>query len=149
MARSILIAALSVAAAGCATEAPTAEIVEVTPDAVVAAEDAKDDLTIVVRYEDPNGDLGGGTARVHDCRSAGVVSVLDIPAIANEEGVAAEIAIEGEIDLLVPDVGGSPLPGRSTVCEEAAAAPGAFCVVLVDAAGNESDAACTEVIRFE
>lgn len=136
-------------AAGCdGGEAPSVEVVSATPDALVTTDDALDDLTIRVRYEDPTGDLGGGTARVHDCRSAAVVTELGIPTISNAVGVDEKIAISGELELVVTDVGTQPSAGVSDVCDTAGAAAGAFCVVLVDGAGNESDPGCTPVLQI-
>lgn len=130
-------------------EEPTVEIVSSAPAALVTSDDTRDDLTLRVRYEDPTGDLGGGIARIHDCRSANVVTELTIPAIANKAGVDEQIAISGELELVVTDIGASPSGGPSEVCTSAGGEPGAFCVVLVDAAGNESDAACTETLAIE
>ena len=87
------------------TQAPSVEVVSATPDALVTTDDALDDLTIRVRYEDPTGDLGGGTARVHDCRSAAVVTELGIPTISNAVGVDEKIAISGELELVVTEPG--------------------------------------------
>jgi hypothetical protein len=135
--------------AGCSGDEPSLEIVSASPEALVTADDAQDDLTIVLRYEDTDGDLGGGIARVHDCRSDAVVTDLELAAIADEEGVAAEIAVSGQLRLLLADVGGLS-PGRlPEACASADASAGAFCVVLVDAAGNESEPACTAQLRLE
>jgi hypothetical protein len=148
--RMTKVLALLVGAAACGGgEEPTVEIVSSAPAALVTADDTQDDLTLRVRYEDPTGDLGGGLARVHDCRSANVTTELRIPPIANERGVDEQIAISGELELLVTDIGTAPSGGPSEVCRDAGAEAGAFCVVLVDAAGNESDAACTEVLAIE
>jgi hypothetical protein len=137
-------------ASGCAGgEAPSVEVVSASPDALVTADDALDDLTIVVRYQDPTGDLGGGVALVHDCRSASVVTSLEIPTIANPAGVQEGIAISGELELVVTDVGTQPSAGVSEVCDTAGAQAGAFCVVLVDAAGNESEPGCTQVLAIQ
>lgn len=133
----------------CGGEEPTAEIVSATPEALVTSDDASDDLTLVVRYEDPNGDLGTGSARVHDCRSANVTTELPVPPIANEDGVEGEIAITGEIELVLADVGAALAGPIPEACDSAGVGPGAFCVVLVDAAGNESEPACTGVLKIE
>lgn len=135
--------------AGCAGNEPTAEIVSATPEALLTDDDANDDLTLVVRYEDPNGDLGGGTARVHDCRSDGVTTELPLPAIANDHGVESEISMTGELQLLLTDVGAIAEGAPPEACEFDGAGAGAFCVVLVDLAGNESDPACTEVLAIK
>ncbi len=138
---------------GCGGEVtPTVEIVSATPDELVASDDAKDDLAIVVRYADPDGDLGQGTARIHDCRAEGVVTELSIPRLANDDAVAAGASIEGELTLTVADVGAvTPSAKVPDVCADlgVGAAEGgaqAFCVVLTDSAGNESEGACTKAI---
>jgi hypothetical protein len=125
------------------------EIVSASPEALVTADDARDDLTIDLRYEDPDGDLGGGIARVHDCRSDAVVTDLELAAIADDEGVAAEIAVSGRLRLLLADVGRLPAGRLPEVCASADASAGAFCVVLVDSAGNASEPACTATLRLE
>ncbi len=144
------LAGVLVLALGCGDDAaPTVEVVSATPDALVTTDDALDDLSIVVRYEDATGDLGGGVARVHDCRSATVVTDLEIPTISNAAGVDEEIAISGELELVVNDVGTQPRTGVSPVCESAGVGAGAFCVVLVDAAGHESEPGCTPVLQIQ
>lgn len=135
---------------GCAeTGRPDVEIVQVTPNEISAGNDGSDDLMLRVRYADADGDLGSGYARVIDCRAQGVETRLDIPAIANEEAVAAGAAIEGELDLLVNDVGFIDTDLLPPECEDENAPAGAFCVVLVDQAGNESIPACTEALLLE
>ncbi len=136
-------------AASCATSEPFAEIVSATPESLVTSDDARDDLTLRVRYSDPDGDLGGGLLRVHDCRAATLVTELDVPPIASEPGVDAGIVMEGELTVVLSDVGAVAVPTRSSVCRSAGAPPGAFCVVLVDASGNESEPACTGALAVE
>ena len=76
-----LVAAAGLAA--CAADiAPSAEIQSATPDQLTPSDDASDDLTIALRYDDGDGDLGGGVADVYDCRADGVVTELAIPPIA-------------------------------------------------------------------
>lgn len=144
---ALLLLALGLTQAGCAESSrPEVEIVAATPGELAAGSDDTDDLTLLVRYADADGDLGSGFARVIDCRAQGVETQLDLPAIANEQAVAAGVAIEGELELRVNDVGmvrtGQPPPE----CEDEDAEAGAFCVVLVDQVGNESVPACTEAL---
>jgi hypothetical protein len=147
--RVVVIIAASLLLAACAGDEPTAEIVSATPEALLPADDANDDLTLVVHYEDPNGDLGGGVARVHDCRSESVTTELSLPAIANDAGVETEISMSGELQLVLADVGVVAQGAPPEPCELGGVGAGAFCVVLVDAAGNESDPACTEVLAIK
>lgn len=151
--RPVLLAG-ALALLGCGGgETPTVEIVSASPEQLTASDDAKDDLTIVVRYTDPDGDLGQGTARIHDCRAEGVVTELVIPRLANDEAVAQGASIAGDLTLTVADVGAvTPSAKVPSACADlgiGAARDGAqaFCVVLTDAAGNESEGACTEAIR--
>ena len=130
---------------------PTVTIVEVTPEALDTGDDTADDLRIVVEYTDGDGDLGEGWAEVHDCRAPDVVTYLDIPAIASEEAVAAGVPIEGNLSLQVNDIGALPAGAGSAVCEELGVGEldpdtVVFCVILVDAAGNESVGDCTDAI---
>jgi hypothetical protein len=130
---------------GCGDDgAPTVEIVDASPTQLDPSNDTQDDLTIVVRYVDEDGDLGGGVAEVHDCRAAGVVSRLSLPEIASAEAVEEAVQIEGQLSLVVSDVG-EVAPGA---LPEACEAANAFCVVLVDSAGNASEAACTSAISI-
>jgi len=137
---------------GCGGAAPTVEILEVTPEALVASDDAKDDLSVVVRYSDPDGDLGEGVAAIHDCRVDRLVTELAIPRIANADGVDHGVPIEGELTLVLADVGAVTAAAEppAKCAELGATAPvgGAqvFCIVLIDAAGNESEGACTAAI---
>lgn len=149
--RSALLAALAVAAAACAdpAAAPSATITRAAPDRLIASDDARDDLVITVAYRDGDGDLGGGVARVHDCRADGVVTELPIPAIA-PEGVIGH-PIEGTLELHVSDVGAIAAGAPPAACRElgvAAAAAGAaiFCVILTDAAGQSGEGDCTDPI---
>lgn len=137
---------------GCAGEAPVVEILDASPPELSAADDTKDDLTIRLRYSDPDGDLGGGVAAIHDCRAEGLVAELPIPEIANAEAVEAGVAIEGELTLVVADVGAlTPTDTAPAACADlGVGAPDggkqAFCVFLTDAAGNESAGACTRPV---
>ena len=142
---------------GCAGggSVPVVEIVEATPEALSASDDGEDDLTIVVRYSDPDGDLGQGTARIFDCRAEDLVTELAIPRIANDEAVAARAPIQGEMALVVADVGAvaasESVPAECADLGVSGPSGGAqvFCVVLVDVAGHESDGACTKPIAVE
>ena len=155
---TILVASLllSLSLLGCAGgSVPVVEIVDASPEALSASDDGKDDLTIVARYEDPDGDLGQGIARIFDCRAEGLVTELSIPRIANDEAVAQGAPIEGEMALVVADVGAvaasESVPAACADLGISAPSGGAqaFCVVLVDAAGNESEGACTKPISIE
>ncbi len=136
-------------------ETPTVEIVSASPEQLTASDDAKDDLTIALRYTDPDGDLGQGVASVHDCRAEGLVTVIAIPRLANDEAVAEGASIAGDLTLTVADVGAvTPSAKAPSACSDlgiGAARDGAqaFCVVLTDAAGNESEGACTGLIKIE
>lgn len=147
-----LIASL-LATAACADDAviPTVEIVSASPDALVPSDDSADDLTIVVRYRDPDGDLGGGVAEIQDCRADDLVTTLDIPPIASDDAVAAGVPITGMLQLVVADVG-DYAPDRipPAACADAATATDtqtSFCVILRDSADNPSEPACTEPVQ--
>jgi hypothetical protein len=150
--RRVLLAALLTAAA-CADDAsplPSATIIESLPAQLDPDDDTADDLTIRVSYSDGDGDLGGGTAEVVDCRASGLLTVLAIPPIASEAAVMEGVPIEGELDLLVADVGRvAPDPATPAACADVGvtAAPTAdsvtFCVTLIDAAGNRGPGDCT------
>lgn len=150
-------AALCAAASllGCADPAPTVEILAVSPDVLSASEDDRDDLTLTLRYTDADGDLGQGQARILDCRAEGLETVLPIPRIAPDEAVARGVAIEGELTLVVADVGAFPpsedAPAACAALGVSAPVDGAqrFCVVLTDAAGNTGEGACTGPVRVE
>lgn len=148
---ALLCAAAALALGACASksEAPTVEVASAAPSTLVASDDAKDDLTITAHYTDGDGDLGQGTAKIYDCRAEGLVTELLIPKIANDDAVAKHVAIDGDLSLIVADVGGVAASDSvpSACAELGVGAPKdgaqAFCVVLVDAAGHESDGACT------
>ena len=151
--RAALCAAVSLV--GCADPAPTVEILSASPDVLSASSDDRDDLTLRLRYTDADGDLGQGTARILDCRAEGLVTVLPIPRIAADDAVQRGVAIQGELTLVVADVGAFP-PSESVpaACAELgvpAPRDGAqrFCVVLTDAAGHTGEGACTEPVRVE
>jgi hypothetical protein len=137
------------AAAGCAADpAPVATILGVSPAALDPGRDDSDDLQLRIAYRDADGDLGGGEARVQDCRAADLLTRLPIPPIASAEAVAAGAPIAGELVLLVPDVA-ALVPAEPPPCPGAApssAAAAVFCVALRDVVGHEGPAACTAPI---
>jgi hypothetical protein len=140
---------LAVVAACGVDPAPAASSEEVTPEALTPADDALDDLTITLRYEDGDGDLGGGVAEVHDCRSAEVAIELAIPPIAPEAGQP----ISGTLALHVNDIGAIASTVMPAACEALGVAPLAadtavFCVVLVDVAGHRGAGDCTPAITL-
>lgn len=131
---------------------PTVEIESVSPSTLTASDDTKDDLTIVAHYTDGDGDLGEGKAMIYDCRADGIVTEVTIPRIANDEAVEKHASIGGDLALIVADVGAvdvaDSVPSACADLGVGAAKDGAqaFCVVLIDAAGNESDGACTDPV---
>jgi hypothetical protein len=106
-----------------------------------------DQLTIRVSYRDADGDLGGGTAEVHDCRAESLVTRLPLPPIASEEAVQRGVTIEGELDLVVPNVAlVDPEPPLPTACVGQSPPrrnQTPFCVILGDTAGNRTAIGCT------
>ncbi|MBZ0236881.1 MAG: hypothetical protein K8M05_31420 [Deltaproteobacteria bacterium] len=133
---------------------PAAAVLSAAPDTLYLGDDTRNDLTIVVAYADGDGDLGRGTARVHDCRAADVVTAIALPSIATDEAVAEGVAITGELELRVNDVGDVTLATSAPpACAELGApAPAAgeavFCVVLVDRAGNVGPGDCTSPLAL-
>lgn len=151
MKRTILAALL--AACGTDDPAPTAEVLAVTPTELAPADDAADDLRIRVRYEDADGDLGTGIARIHDCRAEELVTELAIPAIAAMEHVDEGRTIAGTLELDITDVGAAAPATLTAACAELDvgrldADETVFCVVLVDAEGNAGSGDCTPSIRL-
>lgn len=148
-----LLPLLALAACGEPDPAPLVAITAATPEALAPDDDARDDLTITVDYDDADGDLGTGTAEVHDCRADGLVTALAIPAIAPDSH-AGEIHITGTLELHVNDVGlvaSTALPPACAELEvaELAGAEAVFCVILVDAAGHRGPGDCTAPIALE
>jgi hypothetical protein len=148
--------ALSLAAIGCADDdpAPTATVRMVTPETLTPDDDRLDDLTITIDYVDADGDLGGGTAEVHDCRNDTLVTILDIPAIAPDSIVDGDAGVKGSLDLHVNDVGATSSSALPTACadlgvDEMEPTEAIFCVILVDAAGNAGAGDCTSSIAIE
>jgi hypothetical protein len=131
---------------------PTATITAATPETLAPDDDLRDDITITVRYDDGDGDLGDGLAEIHDCRADDLITELPIPAIA-PDGLVGE-HITGTIELHVNDVGVVASTELPEVCADLGVAELAgpetvFCVVLVDAAGHRGDGDCTGAIALE
>ncbi|MEO8702950.1 MAG: hypothetical protein ABI867_23090 [Kofleriaceae bacterium] len=147
---------LLVALVGCGggSDSPSAEVTAATPESLSPADDTLDDLTITVRYDDGDGDLGSGIAEVHDCRGEDLVTELAIPAIA-PDSIAGDERITGTLELHVNDVGAvtesAALPAvcRDLGVAELTGSETVFCVILVDAAGHHGDGDCTPAIALE
>jgi hypothetical protein len=143
-------------ATACADDdpAPTATVRMATPDSLMPADDRLDDLTITIDYLDADGDLGGGTAEIHDCRSDTLVTILDIPAIAPDDVVDGDAGVKGTLDLFVNDVGATTSSALPAACadlgvEEMSPSSTVFCVILVDSAGHSGAGDCTAAIAIE
>lgn len=151
---SAALVAAVLAGCGSSDEAPTAEVLSAIPMQLDPALDDADDLTLRVAYTDPNGDLGGGVAEIHDCRIEGLVTRLVLPAIASEQAVSDGVFIEGELTLIIPDVGAVAASAQpAAACRElGVGAPSgdaqSLCVVFVDAAGIAGPGDCTDPIRI-
>jgi len=150
--RSLVPLAFAVAACGGAGTTPEVVVTAATPDTLAPDDDARDDLTISVDYDDGDGDLGGGIAEVHDCRAEGLITELPIPAIAPDSVVGEHIT--GSLELHVNDVGtitSEPLPALCADLGVAELGPAetVFCVVLVDSAGHAGTGDCTAAIALE
>jgi hypothetical protein len=144
----LLLAALAAAACSDST-APSASVKAASPDRLVAADDALDDLVITVAYKDGDGDLGGGTAEVYDCRADGVRTDLPLPLLAPAAAIGKPIA--GTLELHVNDIGAIAAGTMPATCADlgvtsVSAGATVFCVLLVDAAGNSGDGDCTHEI---
>jgi hypothetical protein len=142
---------LFLVACGDSGPTPSVSVQAATPDRLVTSNDALDDVTITVEYDDGDGDLGAGLAEVHDCRAESIVTELLIPAIAPPERIGDHIT--GTLDLHVNDVGAIALGTQPPLCLELGvraldADQTVFCVVLVDAAGNRSSGDCTDTITL-
>src|SRR5262249_18478205 len=129
--------------------APSATITSATPDQLMPADDALDDLTISLRYDDGDGDLGGGVAEVHDCRTDELKIELAIPPIAAERGRH----ITGTLELHVNNIGAIDADALPKACADLgvaalAANTAVFCVVLVDTAGHHGGGDCTQPIQI-
>lgn len=140
----------AVALAACAADpTPSAAIQSAMPDQLTPSDDALDDLTIALRYDDGDGDLGGGVADVYDCRADGVMIELAIPPIAGDR----DQHITGTLDLHVNDIGDVAAVALPDVCARLGVKPLAahtvvFCVVLGDAAGHRGAGDCTQPIEI-
>ncbi len=149
-----LAAALLGACGSDADPAPTAVVISSTPESLDTASDNTDDVTIRVAYTDGDGDLGSGFADVTDCR-AGVLTRIPIPPLATQEAIDQGVPIEGELDLLVADVGlVEPVATPPQVCADLGigvlpADQVVFCVVLVDAGGKSGPGDCTDPLTIE
>jgi hypothetical protein len=136
--------------AGCTDDpAPSATIQSATPDQLMRSDDTQDDLTIQLRYDDHDGDLGGGVADVYDCRAGEVMIELPIPPIAAGAGQP----ITGQLELHVNDIGAIAATTMPQACSDLGVKPLAadtavFCVVLADAAGHRGSGACTQPIAI-
>jgi hypothetical protein len=145
---------LLVAACGSPAAEPSAVVLSAAPDTLYMGDDTRNDLAIVVEYADGDGDLGRGTASIHDCRADGIVTTLMLPSIASDEAVAEGVAITGELALLVNDIGAvTPAAAAPLACSELGiAAPTAgqaiFCVTLTDAGGITGPGDCTAPVTL-
>jgi hypothetical protein len=152
MRRLCLIAlALSLAACGDDDPAPLVVVLEATPEVLDPGDDAANDLSILVEYRDADGDLGGGTAEVHDCRAEDLFVALAIPPIASQAAIDEGVPIEGQLQLVVTDIGAiTPSTTASPVCADLGIGAGetVFCVVLTDAAGNTGPGDCTPTLSI-
>jgi len=133
--------------------APSVTVLSATPDELYTENDLKDDVRIVVEYNDADGDLGEGIAEVHDCRSDTLVIELPIPAIAPDDVVANGTHISGSLDLYVNDVGAATPGTLPSVCADLGvkalgAGETVFCVVLVDAKDHAGPGDCTGTITL-
>jgi len=149
MRKLLLVTAL--AACGDVSDAPSATVKTATPDELVTSDDALDDVTITVDFDDGDGDLGLGFAEVHDCRADGIVTELVLPAIAPESRIGEHIS--GTLELHVNDVGAITLGTQPALCADLgvkslAADQTVFCVVLVDQKGHRGDGDCTKPITL-
>lgn len=150
--RTVLLVLVSAAAlVACSDPAPepSTTVLSAAPDTLYIGDDTRNDPSIVIEYADGDGDLGRGTARVHDCRASDVVTEIVLPSIVTDEAVEEGVAITGELELRVNDVGDVALATAAPpVCADLGApAPAAneavFCVILVDAADHEGPGDCT------
>jgi hypothetical protein len=149
----IAVIVLAVAACSSPDPAPSAQVMTATPDSLTSSDDTLNDLTITVRYDDGDGDLGGGVATITDCRSDELVTMLPIPTIAPSDVVSSKDEITGELDLYVDDVGDQAAATMPQTCSDlgvGALATGqtVFCVELTDLAGHTGTGSCTDPITI-
>jgi hypothetical protein len=147
----MLLLLTALAACGGASDAPNVTVKSATPDELVTSDDALDDVTITVDFDDGDGDLGTGRAEVHDCRADGIITELVLPAIAPEGRVGDHIS--GTLELHVNDVGMIAIGTQPAVCaeqgvESLAEDQTVFCVVLVDVKGHRGNPDCTSTITL-
>jgi len=139
---------LAAAAAGCSDDpAPGVAIESVRPAELVPSDDANNDLTLVLRYDDSDGDIGGGTIEIYDCRTAAAMTALPIPEIAPARGQHTT----GTLELHVNDIGDLASGELPAACKGLGVRPLAadtavFCVILVDTAGHRGGGDCTQPI---
>jgi hypothetical protein len=150
MHKLLLLTAL--AACGGASDTPSVTVKSTTPDELVTHDDALDDVTITVDFDDGDGDLGQGTAAITDCRAEGIVTELLLPAIASDKREGDHIS--GTLELHVNDVGLIDLGTQPQICKDLGVASldanqTVFCVVLVDKAGHRADGDCTSAITLD
>ena len=154
MRTTIVLLLATAAACSDADPEPTATVLAAAPESLYPGDDTRNDLTITIAYADGDGDLGRGTAAVHDCRADGIVTTLLLPAIASDDAVAEGVAISGELDLRVNDIGAvAPAAAAPPACAELGiAAPTAgqaiFCVTLTDAGGVTGPGDCTAPVTL-
>jgi hypothetical protein len=146
-----LLLVTALAACGGPSDSPNATVKSATPEELVTSDDALDDVTITVDFDDGDGDLGTGFAEVHDCRADGIVTELVLPAIAPPSRIGDSIS--GTLELHVNDVGAIALGTQPALCadlgvETLAADQTVFCIVLVDAKGHRGDGDCTSAITL-
>lgn len=147
---------VALVAVGCSDGgvAPSVSVQSATPDRLTMSDDAANDLTIAVHYDDSDGDLGGGTAEIHDCRADDVVTTLAIPQIASPDLVKDHSPIAGELDLFMSDVGTvAAAAAIPKTCSDLGTAglqadSTVFCVILVDAAGHRGAGDCTQAVML-
>ena len=149
--RTLLLLVTALTACGGPSDSPNATVTGATPEELVASDDALNDITITVDFDDGDGDLGTGTAEVFDCRADGLVTKLPLPAIAPEGRVGDHIS--GTLELHVNDVGFIAPDVQPAVCSELGvasltASETVFCVVLVDVKGHRGDGDCTKTITL-
>lgn len=147
----MLLCAVLAACGGGASDSPSATVKSATPEQLVTSDDALDDVTITVDFEDGDGDLGTGRAEVHDCRADGIVTELLLPAIAPQGRIGDHIS--GTLELHVNDVGAievsvPPIPCAEQGVDSLTADQTVFCVVLIDAKGHRGDPDCTNAITL-
>jgi len=159
-AAATLLAAGGLLVSGCAEDAvpgaPSVVVLSRSPETLAIGDDERNDLALVLRYEDGAADLGDGRILVHDCRRPDLVAELPVPPIASEEAIRRGVAITGTLDVLVADVG--PVTAEATGLPETCRALGVtpltpgeavFCVVLEDAGGQRGRGDCAEPVELE